>query len=101
MPHGATITRMRVYLDDTAAGTMSVSIYKTGHGSGTSSAIASVDSTGSNGTGIQLTDNSISSPSVFNDQFHYHIRVYSTNWSGSSSMRIKSVVIEYTTTEAD
>lgn len=101
LPHGATITRMRVYLDDTAAGTMNVSIYKTGHGSGTSSAIASVDSTGSNGTGIQLTDNFISSPSVFNDQFHYHIRVYSTNWSGSSSMLIKSVVIEYTTTEAD
>lgn len=101
LPHNATVTRMRAYFDDTAVGNLSVTLYRTGHGAGLSSPIASVDSTGFNGSGIQLVDSSISSPDIDNNLFHYHIRVYSTDWPGNSTMRIKSVVIEYTTTEAD
>ncbi|MEZ6212589.1 MAG: hypothetical protein R3B46_15315 [Phycisphaerales bacterium] len=102
LPHGATITRMRVYANDTfAGGDMTITLHQQAHGGSAFNSVASVDTSGLVGTNLELIDNTISFPSVNNNTGHYHIRVFSSSWPGTLDLRIKSVVIEYTTTEAD
>jgi len=100
LPHGARVTGMRVYCADTSAlGSFSISLMYQEHGGSTFFSAASTNTAGFNSSDLTLTD--IANHTVNNNTRHYHIRVFSSNWSGSNSMRIDSVVIEYTTTEAD
>ncbi|MHA7812080.1 MAG: hypothetical protein ACX94C_01620 [Phycisphaerales bacterium] len=100
LPHGATITRMRAYCDDNSAtGDLSISLSYQTHGGSAFFTAGGVNTAGFSGSNIALFDDF--SHLVNNNTRHYHIRVFSSNWSGSNSMRIDSVVIEYTTTEAD
>lgn len=102
LPHGATINRVRFFVTDTsAAGDMSLHLERLRNGFSGFTAIADLDTTGFNGTFLERIDSTISNPVVDNNLYHYHLRIYSDNWSGSPSMRIQSVVIEYTTTQAD
>jgi len=102
LPHGATVTEVRFYVTDTsAAADISLDLERLRHGFGGFSSIASVSTSGFNGTYLERIDTTISNPVVDNNLYHYHLRIFSTNWSGSLSMNIHSVVIEYTTTQAD
>ena len=101
LPHGATVTRMRVYANDVfAGGSMTITLQQQAHGGDFFGSLASVSTTGLNGTNLEIIDNSIGS-TINNNTSHYHMRVFSSSWPGTLDMRIKSVVIEYTTTEAD
>ncbi len=100
LPHGASITRIRAYCDDTfATGDLLITLSYQTHGGVFFLNVGSISTSGLNGSNLALFDDV--SHTVDNNLQHYHLRVVSDNWSGSSSMRIKSVVIEYTTTEAD
>ncbi len=102
LPHGATVTRVRAYVSDTfAGGDMSITLHSQLHGGDFFNLVANVTSAGVNGSNVQLVDNSINLATINNDTSHYHIRVFSTAWPGNGDLRIKSVVIEYTTTQAD
>ncbi len=101
LPHGAVVTRMRVYFDDTIAADMTVRLNRRNHGGTASSALAAVDTAGFFGTSIEAIDSSIDLSTINNNLYHYHMRVFSSGWPGNSNLRIKSVVIEYTTIEAD
>lgn len=100
LPHGATITRLRVYCDDNSAtGDLSIGLNYQTHGGSTFFTAGGVSTAGFSGSNIALFDDI--NHVVNNNTRHYHMRVFSDSWSGSLSMRIDSVVIEYTTIEAD
>ena len=101
LPHGATVTRMRVYANDVfAGGDMTIILHEQAHGGNFFGSVAGVSTTGLNGTNLEIIENNIGAI-INNNTSHYHIRVFSSSWPGTLDMRIKSVVIEYTTTEAD
>ena len=101
LPHNATITSMTAYAADTAAGDMSITLYANPHGADFSTINASVITAGTTGSNLALTTTAFSEPIVNNMANHYYIRVFSTVWPGDASRRIKSVLIEYTTDNAD
>lgn len=101
LPHGAVITRMRATFNDNVAGSMSISLTLRTHGGDGGVAVATVSSAGLAGNNIEGSTTAISVPIVNNNASHYHMRVFSSNWPGTINLAIKSVVIEYTTTEAD
>lgn len=101
LPDGAIITRLRAYVTDTAAGDISVRLRRTTHGASSGSTIAIVETQGTPGGVIQLTDDSVSLPNVNNATNAYYLRVYSLNWPGNNTLRVDSVIIEYTVSEAD
>ena len=100
LPHGSTVTRMRVYFDDTSPSNMNVRLRRIAHGATGAGQVAFVDTTGFAGTSLQVNDNAPTGTLINNNLYHYHLRVYSDAWPGNSTLRIKSVVIEYTTDEA-
>jgi hypothetical protein len=101
LPHGATVTRVRFYCNDVVAGTLNMALQRRSHGGDLASTLASADTTGSNGMNLMFIDNTINNPFIDNNMYHYHIRVFSSAWATNLDLAIKSVVIEYTTNEAD
>ena len=79
-----------------STGNIGFSVIRQSHGGLGSVFILTLDTSASNGDGLVLTDNTAVSNIVNNDDFHYVVRAYSTNWSGNSDMRISSVKIQYT-----
>lgn len=100
LPDGATVTSMTAYFDDTAAGSMSISLSQLTHGGGSFFSRANIDTAGSNGTGLNLSDTGVDYE-IDNRLSHYHLRIYSSNWPGDSRLKIKSVLISYIKTKAD
>jgi hypothetical protein len=97
LPHGAVVTQFRVYFDDTSAYDMTVYLsaeYLAGSGYVT---MASVNTSGTSGY-YNLVDTSISSATINNTLYGYHVRAYSGVWN--SDLRIKGAVITYTIDEA-
>lgn len=101
LPHGAQVTEMTVFCDDTAAGTMSVRLQFLSHGGSGFFSIADITTSGFNGSLLELTDSTIDYSVIDHENRHYHVRVYSSNWPGDASLRIKSVRIAYTIDEAN
>ncbi len=101
LPHGATVIRMRAYFNDNVPGDMTINLNTRSHGGSIAQAVASISTTGFSGSSLQATTTTIVNPIINNNTTHYHIRVFSSGWPGNSSLAIKSVVIEYTTAEAD
>ncbi len=101
-PQGAVITKLRAYItDNTATSDLTASLFRKSHGVTGLIAMASTSSNGLSGFSLLVEDNTISTPLVNNNLSSYQLRIYSPNWPGDSSLRIESVVIEYTTTQAD
>ena len=101
LPHNATITRVRFYYNDTVASSLSMALRRRMHASGNISLLATASSTGQNGSNLQSIDSSISGSQVDNNTYGYHLWIHSNSWSSNITLSIKSVVIEYTTTQAD
>jgi hypothetical protein len=78
-----------------------MALQRRSHGGDLASTLASADTTGSNGMNLMFIDNTINNPFIDNNMYHYHIRVFSSAWATNLDLAIKSVVIEYTTNEAD
>jgi hypothetical protein len=101
LPDNAIITKMTAYCADTAVGLMNITLYGNDHGDNFSNIMASVTTSGLSGDSLMLVTDAITDPTVTNADKHYYLRVYSSAWPGDDSRRIKSVVIEYTTTQPD
>ena len=99
LPQGAVIQRFKVITDDNATGNLSVSIDRRAHTSGAFATLASISTSGTPGIQTQ-TDTSIQNPTIDNNTYAYHVRVYCVNWPGTSSLKIKGAVVEYTIDEA-
>lgn len=100
LPDGATITKFTAYVDDNDTGDLSFRISRLLHGGNGFSTIANVNSTGAPGI-ASYTDNTISNGVVNNQSYSYHVRVYSNDWPGNSSLKIKGAVVEYTIDEVE
>jgi hypothetical protein len=96
LPDGATIDSLTAYCDDTVAGNLSVSVVRQAHGGVGTTFVLSADTTGLNGDGLVIIDDTASFNTVDNDGFHYAVRAYSSGWPGNADMRLSSVKIEYT-----
>lgn len=101
LPDGARITGLRAYVTDTAAGDIAVSIARLTHGVDGFTLVASVSTAGLAGGTYTLEDLTISNGTINNELYHYHARLYCPSWSGTSTMLIKSVRIEYEVDEAN
>lgn len=99
LPQGATITRFTAYVDDNAAGDLSIRLSRLTHGGNGFTTVASVASSGAPGL-ANYTDQTIAEPVVDNATYSYHVRVFSSNWPGNSTLKIKGAVVEYTVSEA-
>lgn len=100
LPDGATITSFRAYVDDQAAGDLSIRLSRLSHGGNGFTTVANVLSVGAPGI-TSYVDTTINLPDVNNQLYSYHVRVYSDNWPGNSTLKIKGAVVEYTIAEAD
>jgi hypothetical protein len=106
LPHGATITKFRVIVDDLVTGDITVVIGRRDITSGLSvlPIVRIVTTIGGVSSAQQLLIDD-EPPTGFdvinNNQYTYHIRATSNNWNGTQDLSIRNVVIEYTTTEAD
>lgn len=102
LPHGAIVTNVRFYFNDTfSGGNLSFTLTRRTHGSAGFTFMAIVDTAGFNGNYLFNEESFISSPVINNDLYSYQLRVFSSNWSANSQLSIQSVVVEYTTSEAD
>jgi hypothetical protein len=104
LPQGASLTKMTAYVSDISGiGDISVRLQAQVHGGLTTATIFYVTSAGSSGVDLSLEDSTpTSSFSLVNNlNGHYHLRVFSDVWAGNNSLRISSVVIEYTINEAN
>jgi hypothetical protein len=99
LPHGATVTKMTAYCADQAKGSFSVSLQYQDHNGTVFGSVASVSSEGFIDDQLVLVDEKISEGLIDHTVRHYHIRVFSANWPGDQSLRISSVLIEYTIDE--
>jgi hypothetical protein len=95
LPHGAIVTSFKVFFNTNAA--LTVGLQCIPMASGSYYTMASVTSTA--GGYNNATDTTISSATVDNTNYSYHIRAYNTAWS--SSLVIMGAVITYTISEAD
>jgi hypothetical protein len=98
LPHGASVTRFQVFFYDTSSSDIHVTLYGqylTGCGF---FPLADLTSSGTAGY-YSLTDTTISSPTIDNTAYTYHVKAYSSAWDGSN-LRIKGAVITYTINEA-
>ncbi|MCA9275762.1 MAG: hypothetical protein KDA29_07035 [Phycisphaerales bacterium] len=101
LPDGATVTRVRCYVWDTGSANITVGLYSEFHGfASESTPMAQVLSSGASGP-QELIDETIDGPVIDNENYHYFLKVFSTGWSDTADLGIKSVVIEYTTTQAE
>ncbi|MGC9346778.1 MAG: hypothetical protein ACP5JG_01460 [Anaerolineae bacterium] len=97
LPHGAVVTGLQVFFNDTSSSDMSVSLYRLSLTAGAYSGLASVSSSGTSGY-YNLSDTTISNATINNTAYSYHIYAYSSSWS--SSLKIMGAVITYTIDEA-
>jgi len=98
LPNEAIVTSVEAFFDDTSAEDMDVFLYRhnlDGPGYAGMSYILSDADTGY----YNRTDTTIVGPIIDNQEYSYFVRVKSDNWS--SSLRIKGIVITYTTDEAE
>jgi hypothetical protein len=100
LPDGAVITSFRAYVDDQAAGNLSITISRLSLSGNGFTTVASVNSSGTPGL-ANYVDSTISFAVVNNQTNAYHVRVFSTGWPGNSSLKIKGAVVSYTISEAD
>lgn len=99
LPDGATIDSLTAYCDDTAPGSLSVSVVRQAHGGVSTTFVLAADTSILNGDGLVITDDTAAFNTVNtvdNDNFHYVVRAYSGGWPGNADMRLSSVKIEYT-----
>ena len=101
LPDGAIITRLRAFVTDTAAGDISIRLRRSTHGASSGTTIAIVESLGTPGGVIELVDDAVTLPIVSNGDYSYYLRAYSANWPGNNTLRVDSVIVEYTVSEAD
>jgi len=104
LPDGAVVKNMRVFFDDTAPNDLSIGLAYQGHGSGSFTYMSTVSSAGLSGNNLEVDGEMSPNQNVVtvNHQTrHYHVRAFSFGWPGNPTMRIKSVLIEYTVDEAD
>jgi len=98
LPDGAVITRFRVYFFDNSTSDMNVIFYRLYNGSGYNT-ISSVASSGT--PSYSNLTSAVNNGIVDNSNYSYEISVYATpSWDGSN-LKIMSIVITYTTVEAD
>ena len=93
LPHGAVVTSMKAYFDDSSAADMTVILYGLNIAGCCYTTMARIDSTGNPGID-NLTDSTIAFSTIDNVNKSYLVKVYSTGWS--SSLKIHGVVITYT-----
>tara|TARA_R110002072_G_scaffold42064_19_gene118579 strand:+ start:170968 stop:172149 length:1182 start_codon:yes stop_codon:yes gene_type:complete len=104
LPDGAIVKNMRVFFDDTAPNDLIINLAYQGHGSGFFTYMSTASSAGLNGNNLEIDGVNHASQSVLtvNHQIrNYHVRAYCFGWPGNTTMRIRSVLIEYTVDEAD
>lgn len=99
LPHGATVTKLVVRLEDNTSSDIAVSL-QSALADGSLFSLAAVNTMGiSPMPGIQtLMTETIDSGAATINGFGtgYYLRVFSSSWPGDSSLRIWSVTIEYT-----
>ncbi len=97
LPHGATVTNVQAYFNDTSANSMTVTLFRVGLDTGSGQSMASVTSFGSAGiTGTQ--DSTISVATIDNSAFNYTLKAdWVTTVAGDISLM--SVRITYTVTQ--
>lgn len=103
LPQGAVFQSMTAYVGDEAAGDVAVSLRYRAHDNSDSSFVFYKDTSSSSGPSLVLTDTipATGYETVDNYAGHYHLGVFSTAWPGNSTMRVTSVLIEYTIDEVD
>ena len=97
LPHGAVVTRLTVYFNDTSSYDMNVTLYRLSLTGNAYSQLAELSSSGTSGY-YSLTDTTISNPTINNIGYGYLINAYSANWN--SSLKIMGAYIAYTLAEA-
>lgn len=92
LPHGARITALQVFFDDTTGSNMNVTLSRQFMTSCGYATLAEVDSGGISGYGNKTTTD-IAAPIVDNTAYSYHVRAWSTGWN--NSLMIKGALITY------
>ena len=93
LPHGALVTSVTAYFNDSSAADLSVSLLRQPIAGSGYQNLSLLDSSGISGLGNK-TDSTINSASINNLTRSYLVYVFSTSWG--SSLRIMGVVITYT-----
>lgn len=101
LPHGATVTNVTFYFTDNASGNLRMRLYKQSHSTTSFDDLASIDTNFVSGTNVDRTDSSIDFAIIDNTVNSYFLSVDSAGWPGNSTLSINSVIIQYTTTQAD
>lgn len=100
LPHGASITGMRVYgFDNSAIADVTIELIRFAN----TKSLLTISSVSTFGSPIafELID-SINPPVVVDNSSHsYSLSIASVNWPGNILLDVQNIVIEYTTTEAD
>lgn len=95
LPQGATVVGFDAFVvDNSAAADLTIILYRRLFTSGYS-AMASFTSSGASASVVTLSDNTISAPTIDNDNYFYTIWVYCDDWQGTLA-HIKGVRIRYT-----
>lgn len=102
LPDGATITSFTAYFVDNAPGDLSVQLERRINSANGFYPVDRVDSTGASGDSNQIDTLSSAAltQAVDNTLNNYFIRAYSGQWPGNSSLRINSLLMTYTVSEA-
>ncbi|MDJ0864836.1 MAG: hypothetical protein QNK03_01925 [Myxococcota bacterium] len=101
LPDGAVVTGFRAIVEDNAIGDLTVDLRRRQHAAAVFQSVASVSTSGTPGIGT-LVDQTITATfaGVDNAEYGLMVRVFSSNWPGNTSLRIKAAVIEYALSEA-
>ncbi len=99
LPDGAAVTRLTAYYIDNSSGTMFFRIFAGFHTSQGGFLYAQYETSGASpGPRSGSVETSLV---IDNTRHSYFIRIYSNDWASNDTMRVISVVIEYTVDEPD
>lgn len=102
IPHGATVTKVRFYFNDSHPGAdVSISLTRRNNGGAGFFFMTDFNTAGFNGSYLVGEDSTITGAVIDNSLYSYQLRAWCPNWPGDSTLAIQSVVVEYTTTQAD
>jgi hypothetical protein len=97
LPHGAVVTELKVFFNDTSTSNMTVYLARLNLSSGGYVFMAAVDSSGISGYGSK-TDTTISYATIDNTAYGYHIHAWSDSWD--SNLKIMGALVVYTISES-
>ena len=100
LPHGAMITRMTAYCTDNSSTNMGINLLSTPHG-GLIAPLITMSTFGLSGDNVEVVVTPVSPLAVDNSTHSYYLQASAVSWPSGFILSLQSVLIEYTTTEAD